>query len=259
MPGPRFKVEVRLLSAEAGGRRSAIYTDYCPDWDVGNSWLGVPTINGGRLFLEDRGELAPGEQCIARIEPVRPELWGRVRVGSMIAAQEGARVVAHARVLEIADAPDYWSPDVARFVDEANQFCAFVEKAAEHPIDERLAKTRRRLLGLYEAAISLPKQKPSEGDDADANPPPPPTIDFDKLDFYNTTFDPYADNEVVGCSLADDCGDIYRDLQAGLALWNDEHSRINAIWHWRFTFDTHWGRHAINALHALHHACHPFR
>jgi hypothetical protein len=251
-------VEVRLLSTEAGGRRSSIQPDYRPDWDVGNTWLGSPTINGGRLFLDGRDDLAPGEQCVGHIDPLAPELWGRVRVGSMISAQEGSRVVGHARVLEIFDCPDYWSPDVARFVDEAKQFCVFVEQATEYTLAERLAQAQRRLLELYMAAVALPQVKPTEGDDADANPPRP-AIEFDMLDAYSAVFDPYADNEVVGASLTDDFGDIYSDLKAGLDLWKSEGSRINAIWQWRFMFDAHWGRHAINALGALHHARNPSR
>ena len=258
MPGPRFKVEVRLLATEAGGRRSPIHTDYRPDWDVGNSWLGKPTINGGRLFLEDRDELAPGEQCVGRIEPILPELWGRIRVGSMIAAQEGSRVVAHARVLEIVDCPAYWSPEVGRFVDEANQFCEFVERAGEYSLADRLAHAQRRLLALYEAALELPRLAPIEGEDTDDNPPRP-SIDFDKLGLYYVIFDPYEESEAVGGSLADDFGDIYGDVKSGLALWKDEGSRVNAIWHWHFTFDAHWGRHAIHALGALHQACSPWR
>ncbi len=251
-------MEVRLLTTEAGGRRSAIQTDYRPDWDVGNTWLGIPTINGGRLFLEDRNELAPGEQGLGRIDPLVPELWGRLRVGSLIAAQEGSRIVGYARILEIFDCPAYWSPEVGQFVDQANQFCELVERAGEWQLEQRLVRAQERLLELYRAAQALPRVKPIEGDDVEAKPPRP-SINFDTFDFYYVIFDPYRESEAVGGSLADDFLDIYGDVKAGLEHWKNEAARTNAIWHWGFTFDAHWGRHAINALYAMHHARNPLR
>ena len=50
-------------------------------------------------------------------------------------------------------------------------------------------------------------------------------------------------------SLADDAADIYRDLPSGL---ND-----NAVGEWRFGFDNNWGKHAAEALYALHSLTHP--
>src|SRR5262245_51529004 len=112
MPGLQFRVELQLLSLESGARKGPIATGYRPDWAIGNTHAGKPTINGGEVMLEGREWLAPSEQCMARVEPMRPELWGRVHVGSVIAAQEGPKVVAVARVVSI-DAPAYWTHEVA--------------------------------------------------------------------------------------------------------------------------------------------------
>ena len=57
---------------------------------------------------------------------------------------------------------------------------------------------------------------------------------------------------IVG-SLADDLADTYFDLKEGLALQEageTEPSRV--IWEWRFSFDIHWGEHALSALRSLY-------
>jgi hypothetical protein len=51
--------------------------------------------------------------------------------------------------------------------------------------------------------------------------------------------------------VADDLADIYRDIKNGLWLHENRHS-TEAIWEWKHSFNTHWGRHAVGALHALH-------
>lgn len=251
--GPFFKVELRLLPTEKGGRKTPIRDDYRPTWDLGHTWLGEPVVNDGRVFLEDATELAPGAEGLARIEPVFPEFWGGIRVGALLPMQEGHRTVGYARVLEIAVRTDYWSPEVAAFVMQAKQFREFVEKAKEYALERRLTDARQRLLELYETATALPDVDPPEGVE-------PPILErlsewpsFEAFETYWEVFDPYKLTKPVAGSLSDDLLDIYRDLQRGFALW--ETSKIAAIWQWRFGFEVHWGDHAVDALRALHRAC----
>ena len=53
--------------------------------------------------------------------------------------------------------------------------------------------------------------------------------------------------------LADDIADIYRDLKEGLVL-SETHQAPpeNIIWNWRVLFYSHWGKHAMDALLAIH-------
>jgi len=55
-------------------------------------------------------------------------------------------------------------------------------------------------------------------------------------------------------SLLDDLSDIWWDLKPGLyALDNgSEEQAADVFWDWKESFRTHWGRHAIDALRALH-------
>lgn len=262
MSGPYFRVTLRLLAADEGGRKGPIFSDYRPSWNLGNTWQGEPTINDGRVFLEDRDELAPGVEGEARIEPLRSEFWGHVVPGTVIAMQEGNRVVGYATVREIVARPEYWSPEVAAFVDQARQFCDFVEKANEHTLKKRLSAARDRLLELYKAGSKLPHVEPPDG--IEAGPTPERRkgwAGFDKFEAYWEVFDPYEESAPVVGSLSDDLLDIYGDVQRGLALWEQgevtkrSEPRIAAIWEWRFHFEIHWGDHAVDALRALHRAC----
>jgi hypothetical protein len=141
-------------------------------------------------------------------------------------------------------------------VDQAQQFCAFIEKASGYSLDKRLSCARQRLLELYETGSALPHVEPPEGIEAGANPEPPHGwLGFDKFEIYWEVFDPYEESTAVAGSLSDDLLDVYRDLRRGLALWGKDVSRTAAIWEWRFHFDNHWGDHAIDALRALHRAC----
>lgn len=259
--GPYFRVALRLLATEAGGRRTPIVDDYRPSWDLGNRWLGAPTINDGRVVLEG-DSLAPGAEGLAEIEPLACEHWGRVVLGAVIAMQEGSRVVGHATVLEVISPPAYWTPEVAVFVDQALQFCAFVERAGDHALEPRVVAARERLLELYQAGARLPRVEPPEGIAAGPTPARPEGWPgFGELDVYWEAFDPFESSEPVAGSLSDDLLDIYRDLRRGLGLWEQRGaadpvaSRVAAIWEWRFHFDNHWGDHATSALRALHRAC----
>jgi hypothetical protein len=51
--------------------------------------------------------------------------------------------------------------------------------------------------------------------------------------------------------LADDLGDIYRDVTTGLRAFQAGHI-LQARWEWGFHFQHHWGEHATSAIRALH-------
>jgi hypothetical protein len=141
------------------------------------------------------------------------------------------------------------------FAAEARRYCTFVDEASRLPLDRRLRMARVRLLDLYRAACDLPTA-PECGDRELGESPPTPAgwVHFDEKETYWEIFDPYQRDESVAGSLSDDLLDVYKDVSASLTLWDAGH-RIDAVWHWRFLFDAHWGDHAIDALRALHRAC----
>ncbi len=233
-----------------------ILGDYRPSWSFGGCWLGEPAVWDGRLILDGCPQIAPGLEGLARLEPLTPEFWGGVREGLVMAMQEGNRVVGHATVLSTASRPEHFTPEVLAFVDQARQFCAFVEQASDHPLRERLASARQRLLDLYQAGWVLPRVEPPIGLEAEPNcEPPKPWIGFEEFEYYWEVFDPYVEEAPAAGSLSDDVLDVFFDVRRGLALWDLDVPKAAAIWEWRFHFDTHWGDHAIDALRALHRAC----
>ncbi len=225
MPGPFFRVELHLIPAEKGGRKHPLRDDYRPNWELGNTWLGEPMLHDGRVFLEDTTQLPPGRQGNARVEPLRPEYWGGVGAGRVLAVQEGARMVGHATVLEVVAKPAYWSPAAAAFVCQAWQFCAFVEKAHEYSLGERLRVARQQLTSLYDCATLLPDTQATEGDEPVTPGAPSQWPGFERFEAYWEVFDPYQRSTPVGGSLSDDVLDIYGDLRRGLSLWDTEASR----------------------------------
>ncbi len=146
-----------------------------------------------------------------------------------------------------------------RFSREARRFVDWADGSAS---DEELMApvALRRMVALYAAALELP-QPWSEGVSAGHTPSPALAERLNAvrerataipLQHYSEIFSPLLPLEapVVG-DLADDLADIYRDLAAGLALY-EAGSVEDALWHWGFNFQIHWGEHASSAIRALH-------
>jgi hypothetical protein len=155
---------------------------------------------------------------------------------------------------------------IATFRVLAERYCAFIESCDSLRRGEFVWQLAEHLIGLYAAGMRLPF--PSGDDDFDS--PSAMTHEewqelFQRLsrklgdvDCYSVMFDPYESGSTpVTGSLADDAADVYRDLKSGLAVIGVGGGLDNAVWEWRFGFDNHWGKHAAEALYALHSLTHP--
>jgi hypothetical protein len=75
------------------------------------------------------------------------------------------------------------------------------------------------------------------------------------FNYYQTLLSPLElGSERPECGmadLADDLADIYRDLSHGLSILRLGHPE-SAEWEWSSSFWSHWGRHAVAAMHSLH-------
>ncbi len=145
---------------------------------------------------------------------------------------------------------------IQAFEELALGFCAWSEGKALGPKAEVTASVW--LARLHAAALLLPEVDP---DNEDGLPELPPGVlaaaeknfkPFAGL-FYRTVFDPNPLNteEPVMGDLGDDLLDIYKDIKAGCLLREQGRSQ-EALWHWSFMHEVHWGRHAVGALAALH-------
>ena len=142
------------------------------------------------------------------------------------------------------------------FVDVALEFCGWAEGEQRAPQAE--AETARRLLAeLYCRALELPAAVECPDEDNESR------LDWQAVyrrfaslpfSYYGQVTDPLAvpptDDHALG-DLGDDLADIWSDLQAGRQLYA-KGRREEAHASWRWYFDFHWGKHACDALQALH-------
>lgn len=162
---------------------------------------------------------------------------------------------------------EYSHPALSEFADVAGAFCEAVANVHSWTPEAQLDRIHRLLPRAYSAALQLPDTSVLFDDRDDAAEPQPdavhapiaPPRGLDQLAnflglrrFYREVFDPYAEpseGEVTG-DIIDDLGDIYRDLQRGLLHWQSG-TPGEALWEWRFNFQSHWGEHATSALRAI--------
>ena len=150
---------------------------------------------------------------------------------------------------------------VERFAEEAEAFDVWVSGGTD--VGEEAARNALlRVTRLYLAGLGLPppwaeggaEQSKAEGI-GEAEWWAVYAAAEKRLPFnhYAEVFDPFIDppEEPVTGSLADDIGDIFRDVVGGLREYRAGR-RATAIWEWGFLFRHHWGDHATGAIRALH-------
>jgi Domain of unknown function (DUF5063) len=145
------------------------------------------------------------------------------------------------------------------FASLARDYCSWCEGPRSPDPEQLLREATRHVARLYAAALELPVVEFSDHPDRPAMGQDAWNVMFKSFgsfpfNYYREVFDPSiedSDEPVVG-DVADDLTDIYSDLTEGLWLLDHGHA-LAAVWTWKFTFDAHWGRHAVSALRALHH------
>ena len=145
---------------------------------------------------------------------------------------------------------------VNEFVEQARGFCSWCESSAlgEKPESQALSW----LCKLYAAALGLPQLEPENENGLPDLPSPllaRAKSNLARFDgsYYREYFDPdplLEDAAVMG-DVGDDMLDTYKDIRAGLLLF-DQGDTTEALWHWAFLHQMHWGRHAVGAIFALH-------
>lgn len=144
-----------------------------------------------------------------------------------------------------------------RFVSVVREYCSWAESKPKAE-DEEAKAAIRLLANLYSNVLNLPKNGPGRDIDGKRISDEEWKNMFKRFgalpfNYYSEFFSPakVAEEKPVTGDLADDLADIYRDLKEGLELYEGGHV-AEALWEWSKSFNTHWGRHASSALHALH-------
>jgi hypothetical protein len=175
----------------------------------------------------------------------------------------------NATFFHMTQLPPY-QEEAERFAAVARQYCALIE-SAETLGKEKLFKEIYLLLPLLiSEAQGLPAVlfEDNKDDDTDLDSTcsePDSSVSEHTLRWrslckmlgpvvgeqggYWMTFDPRKESGQVHGDLDDDLADIYLDIQKGLEELPDFR---RAIFDWRVLFSSHWGKHAIDALHVLH-------
>jgi uncharacterized protein DUF5063 len=148
-----------------------------------------------------------------------------------------------------------------RFRAAATKFIEVVDSAPDFETEVFLANASHSMAELYSVALALPTVE-TETTGTDEAP-----FQSDKWDelrcslekkigtlgTYWTIFDFTEKQEPVQGSLAGDISEIYFDLKEGLNLEENDVAQSDVLFDWRLAFRSHWGRHLLAALTAIHH------
>jgi hypothetical protein len=147
-----------------------------------------------------------------------------------------------------------------RFRAAAAKFIEVVDSAPHFETEVFLANVSHSMAELYSVALALPTVEP-ETNGTDVAP-----FQSDKWDklrrslekkigilgTYWTIFDFTEKQEPVQTSLAGDISEIYFDLKQSLQLEETSDPTSGVLFDWRLAFRSHWGRHLLAALTAIH-------
>jgi hypothetical protein len=142
------------------------------------------------------------------------------------------------------------------FIAAARRYCQWAESEPTDPQTE-LKRARELLVELYLKVLQLPDVRPGDVE-------VPQLLESEILPVYRRMaklpagiywecFNPFINpaEEPVAGSLSDDRGDIYRDMKHGFRCLESGY-KVEAVWQWNFSFRSHWGRHLVSALRAMH-------
>jgi hypothetical protein len=171
---------------------------------------------------------------------------------------------------------EYTHAAIAAFAPIAEALCHAIAADDTSSPDARLKAIHELLPQAYAAALRLPSTtvlfdeeesstEEGEGDSPSGSalpergPKAGPLAGLAALEhllgprrFYREVFDPYSEpnNPEVTGDIIDDLSDLHDDLAAGLMEWRKGNPG-EALWRWRFSFESHWGEHVTSALRAL--------
>ena len=157
-----------------------------------------------------------------------------------------------------------YSGHVVEFVAVANEYCKYLEHAAEMKGEEILKIMQRLLPLLYLKAAMLPEFNPffEDGNEKFVTESDWQRInDFLRMrlgsaDDYLEVFDERSsesDGPVVS-SISENMADIYQDLKNFLLLYQTGTNEVmnDALWECRLNYENFWGQKLVNALRAIH-------
>jgi hypothetical protein len=149
---------------------------------------------------------------------------------------------------------------IHRFARSAEAFCAFMESQEPFADKAFVEGCAAALAALYHDVLALPDQWDETCQESDQISVDSAQVrtkihaHLQRRDSYSGYFDPYDETSGRFPLLSDDLGDVYEDVRSGLESYrqNTQCTIQDAVFDWKFGFETHWGRHLVSALTALH-------
>jgi uncharacterized protein DUF5063 len=151
------------------------------------------------------------------------------------------------------------------FIDAARKYCSFIESYEAETPRQFILLSQNHLLSLYNLGncMILMEEKSDKKFDIKLDEQEfQKSLHFiaDRLwdyRYYWYVFDPTAkkkDTGIVYGDLYEDLGAIYKYIKNSLLLYGHKSSdaKQNAVWDFKWNFDTHWSGHCANAICAIH-------
>jgi hypothetical protein len=149
--------------------------------------------------------------------------------------------------------------ELQHFAERARGFQLWIEESQSEG-GSLAREALLQLVGLYNAGLELPSPFLSAAGEEHSMRLGNAEVDRVRLwcgrlpfNLYSEVFDSTvvpADEPVIG-DISDDISDIYLDVVTGLRLF-DAGQFDHALWEWGFNFRIHWGKHATDAIRAIH-------
>ena len=140
---------------------------------------------------------------------------------------------------------------VKEFYKLADSYCHYI--SSKEMANDDISTLMELLMKLYLSAVDLPETEPETIDSTGAVEANQIRITFEEQipTFYWEVFDPFIREEAVCANIAEDLSEIAVDLLSGMKEFEAGRTG-NAVFEWKFGLNSHWGKHAVDALRALH-------
>lgn len=154
-------------------------------------------------------------------------------------------------------------PRVLAFRDDAAAYCAFIDQFRAGAVSEPYTRLLQLLSALAASGVAIPFDSPDNEPNLEAGLTAEAWSEVARdvgdacASVSRALAEHHAgDEEAVtrAVMLWDDLGDIYRDLRKGLDLFahGTPDCIAQAIWEWRFGYESHWGPHLVRVLQTVH-------
>jgi hypothetical protein len=143
---------------------------------------------------------------------------------------------------------------IDHFVASARAYCALIERAAALTTHQFAEEGALALADLYGHALRLPSVEPCSQEYERQAIFLPHSVGSVLAELSISEGDnEYTFDSVNSVMIADDLNDIYAELLRNLHVYDEgtDCSRRDAVWEWKFGFETHWREHLMHALYAL--------